>query len=84
LQNRTGYASKFSDDQLKKQLVARPTTYLLGEIDILPLGGFDSDSTAESFGIAPDGTRMAIAAREQLSSLMMAERVPAVVSSTKR
>ena len=49
-----------------------------------PLGGFDSDSTAESFGIAPDGARMAIASREQLSSLMMAERVPAVVSSAKR
>ena len=44
------------------------------------LGGFDTDSTAESFGIAPDGMRMAIAAREQLSSLMMAERVPSVVS----
>jgi Tol biopolymer transport system component len=45
-----------------------------------PLGGFDADSTAESFGIASDGMRMAIAAREQLSSLMMAERVPAVVA----
>ena len=43
-----------------------------------PLGGFDSESTAESFGISPDGTRMAIASREQLSSLMMAERVPGV------
>jgi Tol biopolymer transport system component len=47
------------------------------------LGGFDADSTAESFGIAPDGMRMAIAAREQLSSLMMAERVPAVVSTRR-
>jgi Tol biopolymer transport system component len=47
------------------------------------LGGFDGDSTAESFGIAPDGMRMAIAAREQLSSLMMAERVPAVVSTRR-
>jgi Tol biopolymer transport system component len=45
-----------------------------------PLGGFDADSTAESFGIAPDGMRMAIASREQLSSLMMADRVPAVVA----
>ena len=44
------------------------------------LGGFDTDATAESFGIAPDGMRMAIAAREQLSSLMMAERVPSVIS----
>jgi len=43
-----------------------------------PLGGFDPESTAESFGISPDGTRMAIASREQLSSLMMAERVPTV------
>jgi Tol biopolymer transport system component len=48
-----------------------------------PLGGFDADSTAESFGIASDGTRMAIAAREQLSSLMMAERVPAVVAQKR-
>jgi Tol biopolymer transport system component len=48
-----------------------------------PLGGFDADSTAESFGIAPDSKRMAIAAREQLSSLMMAERVPAVVAQKR-
>jgi len=48
-----------------------------------PLGGFDSDSTAESFGIAPDGVRMAMAAREQLSSLMMAERVQAVVTQRR-
>ena len=42
------------------------------------LGGFDAESTAESFGISPDGMRMAIASREQLSSLMIAERVRAV------
>jgi eukaryotic-like serine/threonine-protein kinase len=48
-----------------------------------PLGGFDADSTAESFGIASDGMRMAMAAREQLSSLMMAERVPAVVAQRR-
>jgi eukaryotic-like serine/threonine-protein kinase len=48
-----------------------------------PLGGFDADSTAESFGIGSDGTRMAIAAREQLSSLMMAERVSAVVGQKR-
>jgi TolB protein len=47
------------------------------------LGGFDTDSTAESFGIAPDGTRLAIASREQLSSLMMAERL-SVVSASRR
>jgi len=45
-----GYASKETDDQLKKQLATRPTTYLLGEIDILPLGGFDSSCPAMAQG----------------------------------
>jgi pimeloyl-ACP methyl ester carboxylesterase len=30
LENRTGYTAKMTDDQLKKQLVARPTTFLVG------------------------------------------------------
>src|SRR5205085_2639018 len=50
LQNRTGYASKVSDDELKKQLAARAVTYLLGEIAILPLGGFDSSCPAMAQG----------------------------------
>ena len=50
LQSRTGYASKLTDELLKKQLAARPTTYLLGEIDILPLGGFDSSCPAMAQG----------------------------------
>jgi hypothetical protein len=51
LQNRTGgYTAKMSDDQLKKQLASRPVTYLLGEIDILPLGGFDSSCSAMAQG----------------------------------
>jgi hypothetical protein len=50
LETRTGYASKESDDQLKKQLAVRPVTYLLGEIDILPLGGFDSSCSAMAQG----------------------------------
>ena len=50
LQGRTGYAAQLSDDQLKKQLAARPVTYLLGEIDILPLGGFDSSCPAMAQG----------------------------------
>jgi hypothetical protein len=45
-----GYTAKQSDDQLKKQLAARPVTYLLGEIDILPLGGFDSSCSAMAQG----------------------------------
>ncbi len=50
LENRTGYAAKIPDEQLKKQLASRPTTYLLGEIDILPLGGFDSSCPAMAQG----------------------------------
>ncbi len=47
---RGGYAAKLSDDQLRKQLVSRPVTYILGEIDILPLGGFDSSCPAMAEG----------------------------------
>ena len=39
-----------NDDQLKKQLVSRPTTYLLGQVDTLPLGGFDSSCGAMAQG----------------------------------
>lgn len=48
--SRTGYTGKIPTEQLKKQLAARPTTYLLGEIDILPLGGFDSSCSAMAQG----------------------------------
>jgi len=50
LANRTGYAAGVTDDQLRKQLVARPTTYLLGQVDVLPLGGFDSSPNAMAQG----------------------------------
>src|SRR5438270_4769476 len=45
-----GYTSKIPNEQLKKQLAARPTVYLLGEIDILPLGGFDGSCSAMAQG----------------------------------
>jgi hypothetical protein len=50
LRARTGYSANESDDQLRKQLVSRPTTYLLGELDILPLGGFDGSCAAMAQG----------------------------------
>jgi pimeloyl-ACP methyl ester carboxylesterase len=51
LENRSsGYTSKMSDDQLKKQLVSRPTTFLFGQVDTLPLGGFDSSCPAMAQG----------------------------------
>ncbi len=50
LENRTGYTAQMSDEQLKKQLAERPTTYLLGQVDVLPLGGFDSSPNAMAQG----------------------------------
>lgn len=50
-----GYTSKIPDEQLKKQLAARPTVYLLGQLDILPLAGFDSSCGA----MAQGSTRLA-------------------------
>jgi pimeloyl-ACP methyl ester carboxylesterase len=50
LQNRGGYAAKVTDDQLKKNLAARPVTYLLGELDTMPLAGFDSSCPAMAQG----------------------------------
>jgi pimeloyl-ACP methyl ester carboxylesterase len=51
LENRAaGYTAGLSDDQLRQQLVARPTTYLLGQVDTLPLGGFDSSCSAMAQG----------------------------------
>lgn len=45
-----GYTSGMSDEQLKKQLVSRPTTFLFGQVDVLPLGGFDSSCPAMAQG----------------------------------
>jgi len=45
-----GYTAGMSADQLRKQLAERPTTYLLGQVDVLPLGGFDSSPSAMAQG----------------------------------
>ncbi len=47
---RSGYAGRESDDQLRRQLVGRPTTYLLSQVDTLPLGGFDGSPNAMAQG----------------------------------
>lgn len=46
----TGYTARESDEQLRKQLISRPTTYLLSQVDTLPLGGFDSSPAAMAQG----------------------------------
>jgi hypothetical protein len=50
LKNRTGYSARIADDLLKKQLATRPVIYLLGELDVLPLAGFDSSCPAMAQG----------------------------------
>jgi hypothetical protein len=50
MRDRTGYTASQSEEQLRRQLASRPTTYLLGELDILPLGGFDGSCAAMAQG----------------------------------
>ena len=50
MKERNGYSAKLSDEQLRKRAAARPVTYLLGELDILPIYGFDSSCAAMAQG----------------------------------
>ena len=50
-----GYSAQVEEQTLIRQLVERPTTYLLGQLDTLPLGGFDSSPR----GMAQGPTRRA-------------------------
>jgi pimeloyl-ACP methyl ester carboxylesterase len=50
LDSLAGYSAGMSPDQLRKNLVSRTTTYLLGQVDVLPLGGFDSSANAMAQG----------------------------------
>lgn len=50
LEARVGYSTRLTDEQLRKQLLSRPTVYLLGELDILPLAGFDGSCPAMAQG----------------------------------
>jgi len=51
LEQRTGgYTKDESDEQLKRQLVSRKTTFLFSQVDVLPLGGFDSSCPAMAQG----------------------------------
>jgi pimeloyl-ACP methyl ester carboxylesterase len=45
-----GYTVGESDDRLKKQIVSREVTFLLSQVDTLPLGGFDSSCPAMAQG----------------------------------
>jgi pimeloyl-ACP methyl ester carboxylesterase len=45
-----GYTAQMSDAQLRAQLASRPITFLLGQVDVLPLGGFDDSAEAMAQG----------------------------------
>jgi hypothetical protein len=55
LEKRVGYSARLTVDQLRKQLTARPTTYLLGDLDILPIPNWDASCAA----LAQGPTRLA-------------------------
>lgn len=67
-QNRTGYSEGLSDEQIRRQIAERPLTYLMSEVDILPLSGFDSSCAA----MAQGPTRLA---RAQAFALYVNERL---------
>jgi hypothetical protein len=48
------------------------------------VAGFDPDVAAESFGIAPDGSRLVIAGWVQLFSLMEAQGLPGLLAPPRR
>jgi pimeloyl-ACP methyl ester carboxylesterase len=51
LENRAGgYTANTGEDQLRKQLASRTAIYLLGQVDTLPLGGFDDSAEAMAQG----------------------------------
>ena len=50
LQKRSGYAARLSEEQLKRQLAARPGTYLVGELDTRTNPGFDATCPAMAQG----------------------------------
>lgn len=42
----TGYTRDIASERLVRQLARRPTVYVLGQIDVLPVAGFDSSCAA--------------------------------------
>lgn len=50
LEKKAGYAANIPDEELRRNLASRDVTYLLGELDTLPLFGFDSSCPAMAQG----------------------------------
>lgn len=45
-----GYAASLTADKIREQLLTRPVVYLLGELDTLPIAGFDSSCISMAQG----------------------------------
>jgi len=50
LEKKAGYAANIPDEELRRNLATRDVTYLLGELDTLPLFGFDDSCPAMAQG----------------------------------
>jgi len=50
LEKLNGYVAGMSADQLRKNLVTRSVTYVEGQVDTLPISGFDSSPNADAQG----------------------------------
>src|SRR5262249_40427330 len=77
-QRTSGYTVGVSDEQLKKQLVSRPTTYLLSQVDTLPLGGVDLSCNAMAQGATrrARGDAHVKCVNETLAATHAVQRVP--------
>ena len=79
LLHRVGYAARIPDGVLKKQLAARPATYLLGGLDILPLFGFDGSCAARAQG--PTRLARGLAFARHVTERYLAEHQTLIVPS---
>jgi hypothetical protein len=50
LENLNGYVAGMSPDRLRKNLVTRSVTYVEGQVDTLPISGFDGSPKADAQG----------------------------------
>jgi pimeloyl-ACP methyl ester carboxylesterase len=50
LEDRVGYSARLTAEQLRAQLLGRPVVYLAGELDTLPIAGFDTSCPAMAQG----------------------------------
>jgi hypothetical protein len=50
LEQKVGYVASIDDNVLRQRMAKRPAVFLLGELDILPLYGFDSSCAAMAQG----------------------------------